>query len=423
MLRGPLLPFSLLLVLAGCGTQAPTMPESPEQPGSLRTFLINSPVDPRLPAPGQEAASTTDTDRALASVATTTAVAAAAPAANPAVYWNGLTRELGVAAKLPPPMFARDYALVQVAIFDALVAGNGAARGRLPRNALAAGAAYEVLRYLFPSASERVTAEAIAQADLSQGPALGAWALGRAVGRLAVRHGQSDGSDAVFTGAVPTGPGIWTGTNPVLPVCGEWKCWFIRSGEAFQPEPPYAYGSPEDLRDVQDVLDASLHRTPEQIEIVHKWADRSPPVIWNAILVERLEGQNVDAIASARALAWLNATLTDAFVSCWKTKYTYWVARPFQRTPEIVTVIPTPNFPSYTSGHSTISAAAAVVLGELFPAERDWFEAQAQEAALSRFWGGIHFTHDNKEGLRVGHKIGGLVADLLREDGRLVAAR
>jgi hypothetical protein len=78
-------------------------------------------------------------------------------------------------------------------------------------------------------------------------------------------------------------------------------------------------------------------------------------------------------------------------------------------------VIPTPNFPTYTSGHSTISAAAAVVLGEAFPAERDFFVQQSLEAAMSRLYGGIHFRHDNEEGTRIGTTIGELVVEQMRE--------
>ena len=66
----------------------------------------------------------------------------------------------------------------------------------------------------------------------------------------------------------------------------------------------------------------------------------------------------------------------------------------------------TPPFPSYVSGHSTQSAAAAVVLGSFFPAERQRLWEQALEAAQSRLYGGIHFRFDNAEGLRLGADIG-----------------
>lgn len=425
MSKGLLFPASIALFLAGCGTPAPTAPRMDlEVAGVSPTFLVASPVDSRLPAPGAEAASATAEDRALALAARGAALVSAS---NPAIYWNRLTTEFAAARKLPPPLFSRAYALVQVGISDALTAAGDRRRGPLSEPAVAAGAAYEILRYVFPEQEERVTSEALAQAALGEGSGrvLGGWALGRALGRLAVLRGKRDGSDAAFTGAMPTGPGVWTGTNPVLPLCGTWKCWLIRDGAEFMPEPPYPYGSEDDLREVDEVTQASLARTPEQIAIVHKWADRSPPAIWNALLLERLESTGTNPVASARALAWLHATMADAFISCWAAKYTYWVARPFQRAPGLVTVIPTPNFPSYTSGHSTISAAAAEVMGELYPSERGYFVAQAEEAALSRFLGGIHFQHDNDEGLKVGRRIGEHAVALMRGEARppVVAAR
>ena len=79
-------------------------------------------------------------------------------------------------------------------------------------------------------------------------------------------------------------------------------------------------------------------------------------------------------------------------------------------------MIPTPNFPSYISGHSTISAAAAVVLGELFPRDQRFFRQQAEEAAMSRLWAGIHFRHDNDQGLALGRQVGERVVRRMRHE-------
>jgi hypothetical protein len=349
----------------------------------------------------------------------TTIAGAETPAS---VVWNRLTTQLAAAAPLPPPLFARAYALVHVAIYDALLAGH--ARGGQEGHALAAGAAYEVLLYLFPAQSAVIGDAAAAEVALERGGdarADRAWQLGRAVGRRVAERGRGDGSDAAFTGPVPSGEGIWTGTNPVLPMCGSWRPWVLQAGDDVQPEPPYAFGSAADRADVDEVLQVSLHRTPEQIAIVHKWADRSPPAIWNDILNTRILDHGLDGLDAARAHAFANMAMADAFICCWKTKYQYWIARPFQRSPGLVTVITTPNFPSYTSGHSTISAAVAVVLGDLFPDERDYFQAQAEEAAMSRLWGGIHFRHDNEQGLIVGHKVGLEVRDAMHAGGAIAA--
>jgi len=345
---------------------------------------------------------------------------------NAVVVWNRVTTELGTAAPaLPPPALARAYALVQVGIYEAVSVAGDRRRGALPEHALAAGVASRVLEYLFPASAERieeVTAQEMALDGETSG-ALGAWALGSAVGRLVVARGQSDGSTAAYTGTPPTGEGFWTGTNPVLPMCGSWKTWMLSSASELTPDPPYAYGSAQDLADVQEVLDVSLNRTPDMIAVVHKWADTSPPAIWNGLLNDRIESQSLDLVTSARASAFLNMAMADAFIECWACKYTFWTARPFQRIPGLVTVVPTPNFPTYTSGHSTISAAAAAVMAEVFPSEADYFTQQALEAAVSRLWGGIHFRHDNEEGSRLGAEIGARVVQRMRaSDSREILA-
>ncbi len=78
-----------------------------------------------------------------------------------------------------------------------------------------------------------------------------------------------------------------------------------------------------------------------------------------------------------------------------------------------VGVFPIP--PGYTSGHSTVSGAASLVMGELFPAEREYFAGQAEEAAISGLWACIHFPRDNAQGLIVGRQIGGKLVDDMRE--------
>jgi hypothetical protein len=378
----------------------------------------------------QESALTSDTpahDGAIFDRLSSQSASFSAVETNPVVFWNRIVRELGVDAKLPPPMLARAYALVQVGIYQALVPSEDRL-SNLPRHALTAGVASRVLGYLFPAKLTRIEAAIageLAQDVGSAGAARGAWALGRSVGRAVVSRAQSDGADAVYTGTPPSGDGIWTGTNPVLPMCGTWKTWVIASGSEIQPEAPYAYGSTQDLQDVQEVLDVSLARTAEQIAIVHKWADVSPPAIWNDMLNDRIEAAGLDVAASARAHAFLNMAMADGFIECWACKYTYWTARPFQRIPGLVTVITTPNFPSYTSGHSTISAAAAKVMGEVFPADADFFQQQAEEAAMSRLYGGIHFRHDNEQGIFVGAIIGDRVVERMRATGggNLLAGR
>jgi hypothetical protein len=408
--------------LAGCSDTAPVGP-APVSASRSNLFLLNGPDDPRVhieTEPGAEIP--TGSEATLFQYPLDSPPAEVKEWTSPVVYWNEMTTSLCTAAKFPPPAFSRAYTLVHTAIFDALAVTGHGRRNDLIGRVVAAGAASRVLEYLFPGEITGIEEALGSQMYADHGKALGrvrrSAAVGFAVGAVAVAHGMEDGSNVQYSGTSPSGPGIWTGSNPVLPMCGQWTTWIVASGAAIQPEAPYAYGSPADLADVESVYQASFNRTPGQVAIVHKWADVSPPAIWNGILNERIVAGRMDELDAARAHAYLNCAMYDAFVSCWYTKYEYWVARPSMRlagrTPAFTTVIPTPNFPTYTSGHSTISAAAAVVLGEVFPAEQAWFTAQAAEAAMSRFYGGIHFSHDNDQGLLAGRLIGERVVERMR---------
>ncbi len=79
--------------------------------------------------------------------------------------------------------------------------------------------------------------------------------------------------------------------------------------------------------------------------------------------------------------------------------------RPNMRDTSIVTVIKTPPFPSYVSGHSTVSAAAATMLSHYFPENKTKWMQMAEEAKNSRLWSGIHFPSDNDAGFSLGTKL------------------
>lgn len=108
-----------------------------------------------------------------------------------------------------------------------------------------------------------------------------------------------------------------------------------------------------------------------------------------------------------------HAGINDAFVICWFIKYQYFVPRPVQLDPALRTVLETPRFPGYPSGHATISGAAETILKYFFPAKGVRLNNLAEEDALSRLYAGVHFMIDNSEGLRLGRKIGNIVVKAL----------
>jgi hypothetical protein len=357
-------------------------------------------------------------------------ISAYASAEDPVITWNKLTTQLSLENKLSPPRLARAYALVQISIYDALLSSKdlGGRSTQDVERAVAAGAASEVLNYLFPGnatqtsdvLSSQITPAGRQNATESGAPSNGL-RFGQMVGKQVVIYAKKDGSDAKFTGSIPTGDCKWTGTNPVEPMAGQWKTFILTSATEIQPPPPKPCNSEEYKAQVRQLVDASHNRTAEQIRLIHYWGDSPPPAIWNNILNERIESHNLSIVDAARASAYLNIGMYDAGVSTWYAKFKYWTERPFQAVPGLITEIPTPNFPAYTSGHSTFSGAASTILGDLFPNEKGYFSSLADEANMSRMWGGLHLLQDCNEGLAMGTKIGSkIVQDMHRTAHTLI---
>jgi membrane-associated phospholipid phosphatase len=174
-------------------------------------------------------------------------------------------------------------------------------------------------------------------------------------------------------------------------------------------------------RELAEVKDAVTHLTRDQLAVVYKWADGlstpTPPGHWNFIAGPYVSEAGMSEVRAARLFALLNMAMHDAAVGCWDAKFLSFNPRPSQLDPSIRTVIGLPNFPSYTSGHSTFSAAAAAVLSYVFPTGTTYFEEQRAEAANSRLYGGIHYRTDIEVGIEHGTRIGDYTIRFATHDG------
>ena len=163
------------------------------------------------------------------------------------------------------------------------------------------------------------------------------------------------------------------------------------------------------------------HLTSAQLAIAQKWNDGagtySPPGHWNDVALEYVCDAKMSEVRAARVFALLNMAMHDAGVGCWESKYHYFNPRPSQMDPSIKTQIGLPNFPSYTSGHSTFSASAASILSYLFPSGAERFAAMRDEASMSRLYGGIHYRSDLEQGKAHGARIAGYTLNFARSDG------
>ena len=212
---------------------------------------------------------------------------------------------------------------------------------------------------------------------------------------------------------------------PMLPFFGNVKGWFLTPVEiAFERNkigPPPSTSSDQMKTELTEVKSVADKIDRDKIKIVHYWADGggtyTPPGHWNDIAAEYVSNANFSEVRAARAFAYLNAAMHDAAVACWNTKYYWFNPRPTQLDASIKTFTGMPNFPSFLSGHSTFSAAAADVLSYLFPSDVSTFNEYKEAASLSRLYGGIHYRTDIEKGKDLGTAIGGYAVAVAEVDG------
>jgi hypothetical protein len=251
-----------------------------------------------------------------------------------------------------------------------------------------------------------------------------------------IARAQSDGAERGWNGlrlewygeARYYGSGAWQPTPPYFyyppdePFAAAWKTWVLQSASQFRPSPP-AFGSARFIKDLREVVEVQQTLTPAQRAIAKFWVDGSgsvtPPGHWNQIAVDLVRKHGLNEARTVKLFAILNMALADTFIAAWDAKYYYWTARPVTLAPVVLgvqmqTAILTPPFPSYLSGHAAFSGAGARVIGDFFPTQAGSLDAMADEAAMSRLYGGIHYRHDNDDGLMLGRTISALVLDTWR---------
>src|SRR5947207_3587705 len=367
--------------------------------------------------------------------------------------WNNAALNAIRADRTAPPIASRSLAIVHVAIYDAV---NGIARTHEPylvpsalptsasRVAAASAAAHQALLSLFPSHTSIFDGLHVAiLAGIPNGPQKTngiAWGEFVAIQILAARTG--DGSNAVVQPPGGSGPGVWIPTPPaflpyLLPQWGFVAPFGMSSPSQFRPPGPPALESQQYAADYEEVKELGAlvgsTRTEDQTEIALFWAHgagtETPPGHWNSIAQTIGATRGVTLEENVRLFALLNIAMADAAICSWDAKYTYHFWRPVTAIafaePQLnwMSFIVTPPFPDYTSGLSTFSAAAATVLPLFFGTEdlpfttgsdflpgvfRSFSTCQdaAEEAALSRIYGGIHFRSASEDGLQAGSSIG-----------------
>lgn len=349
------------------------------------------------------------------------------------IFWSGVARELFRENLVSPPLVLRGYAVLGVAQYAAVVsAGRGPDRTRKPGlRAAVSGASVVALSYLFPEDAARL--EEILDRYLDSKPrriqrqhhASPDEDFGRAIGTRVVEYAKTDRFLDPWTGTVPVGPGLWfsTADPPALPAgasFGDARPYLLLSTDQFRPAPPPEFESPAFKAGLAEVREISDSRTARQDSIAKFWSfepgTNPGPTYWYEVAMELAQRYRLRERDAAHLLALVGVTAFDALLTSHEAKFTYWSIRPTQADPGIQLAIGLPNFPSYPSNHAVISSATARILGARFPIERERLDARAEEAALSRVFGGIHYRFDGEAGIRLGRT---LAAWALKRDAEI----
>jgi hypothetical protein len=240
----------------------------------------------------------------------------------------------------------------------------------------------------------------------------------------------------------PKGPQYWVPTNtfalqqmPLLPNWGKNRPFAMSSAADCQLSPPPAFSDDKEsefYKQAMEVCKTGDSLSPEQKAIARFWSDDAmlsvtPPGHWISIALAIFERDKMEAATRADILARLGVTMADAFIACWNTKYTFNLVRPVTYIKRVIDpkwepLLTTPPFPEYPSGHSDQSAAAAEVLTQSLgdnlafedkTGERDGraprsfksFREAADEAAISRLYGGIHYRAAIEYGQQQGRQV------------------
>jgi hypothetical protein len=368
-----------------------------------------------------------------------------------------------------PPFAARAYAYVSAAQYDALiacwyykklynqkkpyevdsnvVAMNG--RTDLPsypsEAGVLAGVTAEIMKLMFPTEVANIQQKleqqelaAIMSGSATRADVAAGEALGRQIASVFAARARTDKAGAAVgtpeqwqafeTNTTARGEQPWKSLElpqrpPMLPMFGNVKTFLfdsvtrvnIRAGS------PFSTKSDDYAKQNNAVYAQIKSPSRDQNRIVQFWADgvgtSTPPGHWNAIAAEDFIKQNYSEVRWARNMALLNMAEMDAAIVCWDTKYFYFNPRPTQMIPDIKTLTGIPNFPSYISGHSTFSEAAATILGHLLPGNASAYESMSNEAAMSRFISGIHTQMDCDSGLAAGKRVGNFAVLRAQTDG------
>ena len=354
----------------------------------------------------------------------------------PSYRWNQITPKL--LNQKPELMLRFPTAWVNMAIYDATILAwkekikykrkrpqdvdptlkpviNGPQTYSYPcEHSVTAAAAATMLAYFFPEKADSILqlAHAASQSRIDAGvqfpsDAEAGWKLGEQVAIQIIEKAKMDGSAKVWDGKMNKDPKKWTGSYPLGITLASFVPLVIRAPDQFRPPAPPDFEA--DMKELKNFKPTFKSRS-----LAFYWANNGGFDFWSEVAGLKMFEYRMmdDAPAVARIYAVLHTAFHDAGIAIMDAKYAYWGIRPTQYDTTYISLIATPPFPGYPSGHAAGAGTTSAVLEYFFPADAKQFRQLAQDCADSRFYAGIHFRSDNETGLRMGTALGKYVAEI-----------
>jgi membrane-associated phospholipid phosphatase len=282
-------------------------------------------------------------------------------------------------------------------------------------HSVAAGVAVTIIAHFYPYMADSVNrlAQELMASRIAAGVAFPSdtrdgFELGKRIAEKEIEYSKDFVTKEVWDGKIPEGPGYWKGKNPMYPLAGHNKTVVLSSGKQFRPGPP-----PDFAKDMAEMKNfkPTLRTSANAYNFAAGYGD---DVLHKKILEYNL---HLNPPRAARIYAANAIAMYDGFIACWDAKYAYWGIRPNQYDTTFHSLLQTPPFPGYPSGHAMLGSVSAELYSYFFPADRAYFEKRAKDGAESRFQGGIHFRTDNDVALELGKKVAGAVIQKVKTDG------
>jgi membrane-associated phospholipid phosphatase len=283
-------------------------------------------------------------------------------------------------------------------------------------HSVAAGVAATIIAHFFPNLADSATrmAKQVMESRVAAGVAYpsdtrAGFELGKNIAEQEIARTKDFVTKKAWDGKVPQKPGLWKGKNPLMPMAGYSKTAVLDSASQYRPGPPPDFAMEmEELRNFKQTFRSKANA------FYYASQPTGENLLNKKIFEYNLHGNPPRA---ARIYAATAVAYYDAFIACFDAKYAYWGTRPDQYDTTYQSLIPTPPFPGYPSGHAVMSGVVGELFSYFFPAEKQLFMKVAKEGAESRFQGGIHFRTDNDAGLDLGLKVAAKVIERLKADG------